>query len=139
MRITRDTLDAQRRKCGMAAAPAPADSTAKPRGMNKLEREYARHLELRRIAGEVRWYAFEAVHLRLCDGGGRPRTYKPDFVVLLADWSVEFHEVKGWQWEAGMLRFDFAASQFPAFAFRLFGHDSHGWVERRTHERKVIW
>jgi hypothetical protein len=135
VRITESIIAEQRRKCGMATSTSAPDAKAMPpRGMNKLEQEYARHLELRKLAGEIRDYRFEAVHLRLCDGqGGKARTYKPDFLVVLADGRVEIHEVKGWQWQAGMLRFDFAAQQFPFWTFRMFGRDAHGWVERCTH------
>lgn len=58
--------------------------------MNALEKRYAAHLEERRLAGEVLEYAFEVESLRLA----KRTTYTPDFRVLLADGTVEMHEVK---------------------------------------------
>lgn len=62
--------------------------------MNKLEAAYAAHLAAEQSAGRVIWFAFEALKLRLADR----TTYEPDFVVLMADGSIELHEVKG-HWE----------------------------------------
>lgn len=62
--------------------------------MNQTEAEYAELLEAQRLAGEILSWAFESVKLRLAD-----RTfYTPDFQVMRADLSIEFHEVKG-HWE----------------------------------------
>ena len=68
----------------------------KPKGLgldrlNKTEAEYAGMLDARQRAGEVAWYRFEAIKIRLADN----TFYTPDFLVLLADMSLEIHEVKG--------------------------------------------
>jgi len=94
----------------------------KERGqMNKTEAAYARQLELLRAAGEVLWWAYEAVTLRLTDttAEGRPGIrYTPDFAVLPArDQVLEFHEVKGHEGAEGLLRLKMAADQFPARFF----------------------
>ena len=66
-----------------------------PGKMNKTERSYSLTLKARVQAGEVAYWGFEAVKLRLAD-----RTfYTPDFMVLLPDGLIEFHEVKG-SWNA---------------------------------------
>ena len=39
----------------------------KPGEMNRTEQAYAQHLELRKQAGEVAWFRFEAIKLRLAD------------------------------------------------------------------------
>ena len=59
--------------------------------MNGTERKYADYLEAERIAGRVAWYAFESLSFRLADR----TTYTPDFIVMLADLSITFVEVKG--------------------------------------------
>lgn len=59
--------------------------------MNKTEAAYARHLMGRQAAGDVLWWAFEGLTLRL----GNRCSYTPDFVVQMADRSIELHEVKG--------------------------------------------
>lgn len=62
-----------------------------PGEMNGTERKYAERLETLRLRGEIEWYAFEAVTFKLA-----PDTrYTADFVVMLPDLTIEFHEVKG--------------------------------------------
>lgn len=62
--------------------------------MNKLETAYAAVLEQKRQAGEILWWSFEGIKLRLAD-----RTfYTPDFDVMLPDGELQFHETKG-KWE----------------------------------------
>lgn len=59
--------------------------------MNKLEQQYAGMLEARRLAGEILWYGFECIKFKLTDN-----TYhEPDFLVQLADFELQVHEVKG--------------------------------------------
>lgn len=59
-------------------------------GMNQTEQAYSELLEQRRLAGEIAWWKFESIKLRLADGCW----YSPDYCVLLPDGLVEFHEVK---------------------------------------------
>jgi len=59
--------------------------------LNKTEEAYRQHLEARKFAGEIAWYRFEGIKLRLAD----KTFYTPDFAVMLADGSMELHEVKG--------------------------------------------
>src|SRR5689334_9481004 len=74
-----------------AGVPVRARTTS-PDAMNGTERRYAdEFLETRRAAGEVLWWAFQAVKLRLADD----TWFCPDFVVVLADGTLEFHEIKG--------------------------------------------
>ncbi len=46
--------------------------------MNKTESAYCQHLELRKRAGEIVWYRFEGIKLRLADN----TFYTPDFAVM---------------------------------------------------------
>lgn len=59
--------------------------------MNKTESAYANHLELLKRAGEIIWYKFEGVKLRLADN----TFYSPDFAVMTKDCEMQMHEVKG--------------------------------------------
>ncbi len=59
--------------------------------MNKTESAYALLLKARQIAGEVAWFRFEGVKLRLADN----TFYSPDFFVMLSSGELEAHEVKG--------------------------------------------
>lgn len=81
--------------------------------MNKTEADYAASLEQRRVAGEILWFKFECWKLRLAD----KTFYSPDFVVMLADRSLELHEVKGhWQDDA-RVKIKVAAATYPMLRF----------------------
>ncbi|MGB3271111.1 MAG: DUF1064 domain-containing protein [Rhodanobacter sp.] len=77
--------------------------------MNKTEAAYAQHLEIRKVAGEILWYRFEGVKLRLADN----TFYSPDFVVMLADGTLECHEVKGFWQDDARVKIKVAADQYP--------------------------
>jgi hypothetical protein len=81
--------------------------------MNKTEQKYADLLSLRARVGEVAHFAFEAVKLRLAD----KTFYTPDFMVMLADGTIEFHEVKGFWEDDARVKIKVAAETFP-FVFR---------------------
>lgn len=59
--------------------------------MNKLESQYRLYLELLKSAGRILWYSFEGMKFRLAD----KTFYTPDFMVMLADGTLEAHEIKG--------------------------------------------
>lgn len=62
-----------------------------PGTMNRLETAYAQHLALRRAAGEIHWFSYEAIKLRLA-----AKTFLTvDFFVMLATGELEAHECKG--------------------------------------------
>lgn len=64
-----------------------------PKGqMNKTEAAYeAEVLKPALMAGDVLWYRFEGVKLRLADN----TFLTMDFAVMLADHTLEMHDVKG--------------------------------------------
>jgi hypothetical protein len=77
--------------------------------MNKTEQKYAFELETRRTAGEIEWYAFEAITLKLA----ADTRYTPDFVVMRHDAEMEFHEVKGHWEDDAKVKIKVAAEKFP--------------------------
>ena len=77
--------------------------------MNQTEAAYARTLELRKASGEVAWYKFEGLKFRLADN----TFYTPDFAVLLADGSLEAHEVKGYWQDDARAKIKIAADIYP--------------------------
>ena len=77
--------------------------------MNKTEAAYAGLLETRKQLGEVAWYRFEGLKLRLADN----TFYTPDFAVMLADGSMECHEVKGHWVDDARVKIKVAAEQYP--------------------------
>ncbi|HAZ7444020.1 DUF1064 domain-containing protein [Escherichia coli] len=82
--------------------------------MNKTESAYCQHLEQRKRAGEVAWYRFEGIKLRLADN----TFYTPDFAVMLATGEMELHEVKGFWTDDARVKTKVAADQYP---FRIIG------------------
>lgn len=77
--------------------------------MNKTEQAYAALLKQRQHAGEVAWFRFEGVNLRLAD----KTFYRPDFAVMLSDGSLEMHEVKGHWTDDARVKIKVAAGQYP--------------------------
>ena len=77
---------------------------------NKTEQAYENLLESMRISGEILWYKFEGIKLRLADN----TFYTPDFFVLMANGQLECREVKGhWQDDA-RAKIKIAADMYPS-------------------------
>lgn len=77
--------------------------------MNKSEAAYNAYLEARKTAGDVVWFKFEGMKFRLADN----TFYTPDFAVMLADGSLQAHEVKGFWQDDAKVKIKVAASLFP--------------------------
>jgi len=77
--------------------------------MNKTEAAYAATLDARRHAGEVAWFKFEGVKLRLADN----TFYTPDFAVMLANGELEMHEVKGYMHDDANVKIKVACDLYP--------------------------
>lgn len=90
--------------------------------MNALERAYSAQLDLLVRAGRVAEWHFEALTLRI----GADCTYRPDFLVILPDGSIEFHETKGWLRDDARVKLRAAASAFP-FVFKLVTRAKGEW------------
>jgi len=116
----------QPRRAGLGASVL-ALGRLKTGAMNKTEAAYAGHLEARKAAGEVAWYLFEAVKLRLADNC----FYTVDFAVMLTDGVLEMHEVKGFWADDARVKIKVAAERFP---FRFIAvrvkpkKDGGGWA-----------
>lgn len=81
--------------------------------MNRLETSYAAHLELRKLTGEIRKWAFEPIKLRLA-----PATfYSIDFSVVFPDGHIELHEVKGHWEDDARVKVKVAAVMFDEYRF----------------------
>jgi len=94
--------------------------------MNKTESAYALELERQRQAGEIQWYRFEGVKLRLGDN----TFLTVDFVVMAADGVLEMREVKGFYRDDAKVKMKVAADQYP-FRFYIVRkrskRDGGGW------------
>jgi len=91
---------------------------------NKTETAYENEvLKPQLHAGEILWYRFEAIKLRLADN----TFITIDFPVITAAGHLEFREVKGRWTDDARAKTKVAATQFPFrfFAIQRDGH--HGW------------
>lgn len=77
--------------------------------MNNTEKAYAQHLEIQKREGEINYYSFDGINLRLADN----TFYKPDFLVMRADGQLEIHEVKGFWTDDALVKIKVAADRFP--------------------------
>jgi len=92
-----------------------AQGRLKPGEMNATERRYGAHLERLKMAGDVLWYKFEGIKLRLADN----TFYTADFAVLPLDMVLELHEIKSvWQDDA-RAKIKIAADMYP-FRFKAY-------------------
>ena len=82
--------------------------------MNKTEAEYGQLLERLKASGDVLWYRFEGVKLRLADA----TFYSPDFAVMRADGRLQMVEVKGFMLDDANVKLKVAAGMYP-FEFLL--------------------
>lgn len=128
------------RRRGLAGAPPVVDTSIPPflppandagafaRGkpkasdMNKTEAKYAAYLEAQKLAGDVLWWGFECIKLRLADN----TFYTPDFLVLKHDLALEVHETKGFWRDDARVKIKVAAEHFP-FKFLAVTKDRDGW------------
>lgn len=82
--------------------------------MNKTEKHYQDLLEVKKHNGEVLWYLFEPMNLRLADNC----YYKIDFLVLKSDMTLEAVDVKGFWTDDALVKIKAAAERFP---FKFIG------------------
>lgn len=100
-----------------------------PGEMNKTEAAYDIRLDALRHHGEILWYKFAAIKLRLA-----PNCFLTvDFPVLAADGVLEMHDVKGHAriyTDDAKAKMKVAASMFPfrfKVAYPLSKKDGGGW------------
>lgn len=101
----------------------------KPGQMNKTEAAYDLHLDALKHHGDILWYRFEGITLKIAPDC----RLTMDFVVLAADGTLELHDTKGspriWTDDA-KVKMRVAASQFPfvfKVVFPLPKKDGGGW------------
>jgi hypothetical protein len=83
--------------------------------MNKLEERFSFYLETLKRAGEIVWWAYEPIRLRLATN---KTTYTPDFLVMTKDLELQVFETKGYWTQASRIKTKIAADMYP---FRFFG------------------
>ena len=98
--------------------------------LNKTESAYAQTLEAQKASGEVLWYAFEGVKLKLANN----THLTIDFAVMNKDGVLEMIDVKGSKaifMDDSKAKIKIAASMFP-FIFKVAypkaKRDGGGWL-----------
>lgn len=111
-------------RIGAAKAKLQALGRLKPGAMNATETAYDLVLKQRLLAGEILWYRFEGVKLRLADN----TFYTADFFVMNAAGLLEVHEVKGFWTDDARVKTKVAAAMYP-FRFIAIsrGKRNAGW------------
>lgn len=114
----------------------PRPKSLDPRAsMTRVEMRMADVLDLRVRQGEVSSWWFE--HIVFKTGADRT-TYRPDFVALLPDGSLEIIETKGGHiWEDARKSFKAAAAMYPFARWRMLQWVDDEWrtVYDFNHER----
>ena len=111
-----------------ATVPTPRTSTRtqhKPGEMNGTERAYSLHLDTLKLAGEITWWAFEAVVFTLA----HRVTYRPDFMVHLPGGRTEVHEVKGWMEDDAACKIRVFSDRFP-WPVYVITKTAAGWKKK---------
>lgn len=108
-------------------------------GMNKGEAAYAALLDTMLDRGVIVGWWYELLSIRLADN----TRYNPDFVVMLADGTLEFHEVKArkngkdgkpdsyWAEEDAKLKVKLVAEHSPIPVIIVWPNRNGGWVQVR--------
>jgi hypothetical protein len=91
--------------------------------LNKTEQAYERDLKDAVSLGDVAWYRFEGLKLRLADN----TFYTPDFAVMLTDGQIECHEVKGFWTDDARVKIKVAAEMYPFRFVAIKKAKGGGW------------
>jgi hypothetical protein len=108
--------------------------TGRKVGMNKTEAEYNSELDLQKRVGQIEWFMFEGIKLRLADN----TFYTPDFFVMLPDGTLQAHEVKGVWEDAARIKIKVAASLYPIQFIAVLKRsrkDGGGWTYQEFEDR----
>lgn len=100
--------------------------------MNKTEERYAALLDARVLAGGVDRYWFEPGSWRVREGA-RACHYTPDFMVQLADHSIEMVDVKGAPaQDDALVKAKVCAAEYPLFlwVWESWKGTRKGWERR---------
>ena len=112
-----ESMDVESFRAALSGGKKKGSEPSKPSHtwgeMNATEKLYSQELAVRQLAGEVKAWKFEAVRFTLANR----TTYTPDFIVWLADGSIEIVEVKGRWFDDARVKFKVARDTFPMFRF----------------------
>lgn len=99
--------------------------------MNKTEAAFDRHLAELKLAGEVVWYRFEAITLKLADDC----RLTVDFFVMRANGELQAYDTKGAPevvTDDAKVKMRMAATAFPWPFFYAYPKQGGGWDIREV-------
>ncbi len=106
-----------------APKPKPADGFK-----SSYERKYAVLLDSLLHEGQIKRWRHERCTLVVNEVEGDKRRYTPDFLITFPDGKMRYVEVKGYAHEDSILKFEFAAAQWPEYEFVMVGWSKKdGW------------
>ncbi|WP_422923072.1 hypothetical protein [Singulisphaera sp. PoT] len=109
-----------------ARAKNPRTKAVDHEGMNRTERAYADHLATLKLCGEINDWRFEPFKFRIAG-----KTFLTvDFLVWLADGTVELHDTKGHLEDDAAVKIKAVADRHPWFRFWLVYREGGEWVYR---------
>lgn len=103
-----------------------------PKGMNKTEESYSQRLEALRWVGDVLYWGFEAVKVRI----GRNCWLTPDFLVMYPDGHLELHDTKGrkgktyYAEDDAIVKARAAGANFPIPMYFVFRRHDGEWEKK---------
>ena len=127
MPITAQQLRSHLIKMGQPIPKGLGERTARTGYRNKWEAEYASYLQDMTRFGILESWHYESVKLKIGNGA----FYMPDFMLVLKGGVYQFHEVKGFQRQAGMVRLRAAAMQYAFWRFYLITKVGGEWSSKR--------
>lgn len=95
--------------------------------MNKTERRYFEYLKAEEAAGRIQKIWFESIKVKIADGAC---WYTPDFLVLKADSTLEFHEVKANSrifLDDAKVKVKSTATNYPFRMIVVYPKKTHDW------------
>lgn len=91
--------------------------------MNRLEASYAAYLDQRKAAGEVLAWWFERLAFRV----GKSCFWHADFLVQVADGTLEIHDCKGFAQDDAVVKARAVADEFPFDVYHVTFSKKAGW------------
>lgn len=107
----------------------PTGRLPAPKGLNKTEESYSQHLRLLHLAGDILWWGFEAMKVRI----GKNCYFSPDFLVMYADSRLELHDTKGrkgktyYAEDDSIVKARATSANFPLPMFFVFRRSDGEW------------
>jgi len=98
---------------------------------SKAERLYALELELQQQQGLILWWRYEPISMVVIEVPSKGKSakvrYRPDFMVVMPDGTIEFREIKGYLRDDARKTFLAACQQYPWWKFTMLRRTKSGW------------